>query len=127
VSDLVPRYMRRLQRLEKYQEALSPLLLACAFARGHRLAPFHLLASESAVHVDKTHRWHMETLHRLSPVDPAFVLATPFLEIEVANEAAVETASQWCETLTGKGGEGMVVKPLDFVVRGAKGMVQLAL
>ena len=27
-----------------------------------QLAPFHLLASEGAVHVDKDHVWHMETL-----------------------------------------------------------------
>ena len=35
----------------------------CA-ARRPSLAPFHLLASEGAVHTDKDHVWHMETLHR---------------------------------------------------------------
>ena len=36
-------------------------------------------------------------------------------------------ASQWWERLTGAGGEGMVVKPLDFIARGPKGLVQPAL
>jgi protein phosphatase len=33
----------------------------------------------------------------------------------------------WWEEMTGSGGEGMVVKPLDFVVRGTRGLVQPAL
>ena len=127
VSDLVPRYKQRLQRLQKFREAYRRYCWPVYSLADYRLAPFHLLASEGAIHVDNSHRWHMETLHRLAVVDPTFILATPFLEIEVANEAAVETALQWWEELTGKGGEGMVVKPLDFVVRGPKGMVQPAL
>ena len=31
-----------------------------------KLAPFHLLASEGTVHVDKDHLWHMQTLARLA-------------------------------------------------------------
>ena len=33
----------------------------------------------------------------------------------------------WWETLTGDGGEGMVVKPRTFICRGAKGLIQPAL
>jgi hypothetical protein len=69
----------------------------------------------------------METLHRLAAADPGFILATPFLEIGLANEAGFGQACEWWEALTGQGGEGMVVKPLDFVVRGPKGLVQPAL
>ncbi len=58
---------------------------------------------------------------------PRFIVATPFLEVDVTDDSAVEQASQWWESLTGKGGEGMVVKPLDFVTRGPKGLVQPAL
>jgi protein phosphatase len=32
----------------------------------------------------------------------------------------------WWESLTGAGGEGMVVKPLDYVTRGTRGLVQPA-
>ena len=69
----------------------------------------------------------METLHRLAASDPGFIIATPFLEIDVTDSAALEQASRWWEELTSKGGEGMVVKPLDFVARGPKGLVQLAI
>lgn len=69
----------------------------------------------------------METLHRLAACDPGFMIATPFLEIDVTDEAAVGHASRWWEELTSKGGEGMVVKPLDFIARGPKGLVQPAI
>ena len=49
------------------------------------------------------------------------------IEIDVTDNAALEQASRWWEELTSKGGEGMVVKPLDFVARGPKGLVQLAI
>jgi len=69
----------------------------------------------------------METLHRGAAIDPTFILATPFQEVTVMDESAVESASRWWEELTGKGGEGMVVKPLNFITRGPKGLVQPAL
>ena len=55
------------------------------------------------------------------------MVATPFVEVDLSDEAAVRAASQWWERLTGAGGEGMVVKPLDFIARGPKGLVQPAL
>jgi len=66
-------------------------------------------------------------LLRLAAADPNFILATPFVEVDVTDEAAVVQASRWWEQLTGAGGEGMVVKPLDFIARGPKGLVQPAL
>ena len=35
--------------------------------------------------------------------------------------------TRWWEELTGRGGEGMVVKPLEFVVRGRRGLTQPAI
>ncbi|MEO1173257.1 MAG: polynucleotide kinase-phosphatase, partial [Myxococcota bacterium] len=42
------------------------------------------------------------------------------------SESCAEAVAWW-ETLTRSGGEGMVVKPLDWLVRGKKGLVQPAL
>lgn len=126
-TGFAPSYRQRLRRVEKYREAYRRYCWPVNSLADYRLAPFHLLASEGAVHVDKTHRWHMDVLHRLAAADPGFILATPHLEVELADEAAVEKASLWWEELTGNGGEGMVVKPLDFVARGPKGLVQPAL
>jgi len=120
-------YEQRLERVQQYRDAYRRYCWPVNSLSDYRLAPFHLLASEGAVHVDKTNRWHMETLHRLAAADPAFVVATPFLEVDLADDSAVEPASRWWEELTAKGGEGMVVKPLDFIARGPKGLVQPAL
>jgi protein phosphatase len=86
-----------------------------------RLAPFHLLATEQGVHGDHDHLWHMGTLARLCEADPALLLATPHLVVDTTDAASQEAGVRWWEELTAAGGEGMVVKPLDFVVRGPKG------
>lgn len=92
----------------------------------YRLAPFHLLASEGAVHVDKDHVWHMSMLAKLSEHDPILV-ATPFRVVDLADLASREEAAKWWEELVGGGGEGMVIKPMSFISRDEKGVVQPAL
>lgn len=97
-----------------------------------KLAPFHLLASEGAVHSDKPHTWHMETLARLSAAEGSassprrLLVATPFRLVDLADPESEATAIRWWEELTGRGGEGMVVKPLDFIARGKRGLLQPA-
>ncbi|MEO8177861.1 MAG: polynucleotide kinase-phosphatase [Deltaproteobacteria bacterium] len=93
----------------------------------YRLAPFHLLASEGKVHSDRQHPWHMSTLARLTAADPELFVATPHRVVELGNATAEAAAIAWWEELTSAGGEGMVVKPLDWIVRGKKGLVQPAL
>ena len=90
----------------------------------YRLAPFHILASEGAVHTDKPHTWHMEMLARFC--GDGLLFATPYKVVRTNDEAEVAGAIAWWEELTGKGGEGMVVKPLDFVAHGPKGLLQPA-
>jgi len=91
-----------------------------------KLAPFHLLATEGKVHTDRDHVWHMETLARLCAADSSLLLATPSLPVDVTDAASVEAGCQWWTELTGRGGEGMVIKPLNFTVRGPRGLVQPA-
>jgi protein phosphatase len=88
-----------------------------------RFAPFHLLASEGKVHVDRDHVWHMQTLAGMCAHDPV-LLATPYRVVDPADAAE---AVAWWEALTAAGGEGMVVKPLSFVARGPRGLIQPAL
>ena len=45
----------------------------------------------------------------------------------VADRKPFEDAIEWWEALTGNGGEGMVVKPRQFIARGKKGLIQPAL
>jgi len=93
----------------------------------YRLAPFHLLASEGAVHVDKDHLWHMATLGRLCAAGEPFLFRTAHRVVDLDDPVQRAEGVAWWEAMTAAGGEGMVVKPLDFVTRGAKGVVQPAL
>jgi len=92
-----------------------------------RLAPFHLLATEGRVHVDQNHVWQMQTLAKICEADPTFLLATAFRVVDLLDPASELAAVRWWEELTSRGSEGMVVKPLDFVVRGKHGLVQPAM
>jgi protein phosphatase len=46
--------------------------------------------------------------------------------VDVTDPAQVADASTWWTDLTERGGEGMVVKPLDFIAKGKKGLIQPA-
>ncbi len=81
----------------------------------YRLAPFHLLATEGAVHTDKDHLWHMDALHEICAADPQFLLATQYKITDLNNRESVDETVNWWLQLTEKGGEGMVVKPLQFI------------
>ncbi|MBC6698677.1 polynucleotide kinase-phosphatase [Hymenobacter sp. BT190] len=92
-----------------------------------RLAPFHLLATEGRTYFDKDHAWHMETLRALCLQDEGLLQATPYRVVHLRDIADVEAATQWWLGLTAAGGEGMVVKPYDFIPAGQKQLVQPAL
>nr|MDQ3330717.1 polynucleotide kinase-phosphatase [Planctomycetota bacterium] len=91
-----------------------------------KLAPFHLLATEGSVHTDKPHLWHMQTLAAVCVADPQLLLATPHRTLDLSDPASERAATDWWTELTTQGGEGMVVKPADFIVRGKRGLVQPA-
>jgi protein phosphatase len=88
-----------------------------------KLAPFHLLATEGKVHIDKSNDWHIQTLARLAG---GILIATPFCAVEVTNPESEAAAIRWWEALTARSGEGMVVKPWDFIARGRRGLIQPA-
>jgi protein phosphatase len=92
-----------------------------------KLAPFHLLASENAVHFDKPHTWHLDWIGRLVAEDGELLRATANVVVDTTDPASEESATAWWTDMTNGGGEGMVVKPLDFVARGRRGLAQPAL
>ena len=47
--------------------------------------------------------------------------------VELEDAQAVAAAVRWWEDLTANGGEGIMVKPLEFIAKGKKGLVQPAL
>lgn len=118
-------FAARKELAEKYTAAYRRYCWPVASIDDLRLAPFHLLASEGAVHFDKDHNWHMQTLARLAQHDPILV-ATHTREVDLADASSEDAATQWWLDLTSRGGEGMVVKPLDFISRGPRGLLQPA-
>lgn len=68
----------------------------------------------------------MESLAKVCQADPHFLLATPFKVIDLLDPANESQGIKWWCELTERGGEGMVVKPFDFIVRGKRGIVQPA-
>jgi PNKP adenylyltransferase domain, ligase domain len=66
----------------------------------------------------------MEKLAEVCRASEGLSLATPYKQVDVTYTTNVEEATRWWEELTSRGGEGKVVKPLEFVVRGRRGLTQ---
>ncbi len=125
VRPLLERYQERAGMVHHYVDAYRRYCWPVQSLADFKLAPFHLLASEGAVHVNKDHLWHMKILARLCN-DPLLV-STPYKVIDVTEPASQAQGEEWWEQLTGRGGEGMVVKPLSFTASGRRGIVQPAI
>jgi protein phosphatase len=120
------RYRERAAMASRYVDAYRRYCWPVRSVTDLKLAPFHLLATEGAVHANRDHTWHMETLARLCAADKEVLLATEHRVVDVADPDATATGTRWWEELTERGGEGMVVKPLEFIARGRRGLVQPA-
>jgi len=125
-ASLLESYKQRGEAAERYVDAYRQYCWSVNSFADLKLAPFHLLASDSAVHTTKDHVWHMETLDAICKADPELLLATPFQVVDLTNADDQAKGIQWWEEVTGRGGEGMVVKPVEFVTKGRKGLAQPA-
>jgi len=126
-ANLKQRFERRLEAVNLYVESYRRYCWPVNSVRDLKLAPFHLLATEGQVHIHRDHAWHMETLGRMCNASDGLMLATAYKVVEMADGESVNQATAWWEELTGRGGEGMVVKPFDFVAHGRRGLVQPAI
>ena len=127
IGPLLERYQQRVQMTDLYVDAYRRYCWPVHSLGDLKLAPFHLLATQGTVHLDKDHVWHMSTLARLCQTDPGFLYPTPYrtLDLTLPDEQAGGTA--WWEEITAAGGEGMVVKPFQFMTHGKRGVIQPAL
>ncbi|MDR6529881.1 protein phosphatase [Caulobacter rhizosphaerae] len=127
VAELLAKVSDRAGRADLYAKAWAPYVWPVSGVDDLKVAPFHLLASEGRVWFDQDHAWHMGLAERLAATGDLVVAPTRWRVVPLADAAACAEAVAWWEALTGAGGEGMVVKPRDFVARGAKGLLQPAL
>ena len=126
VSDLLSRYQQREQLAEKYVTAYRQYCWSVTDINDLKLAPFHILATEGQVHTDKTHSWHMEQIANFCQGDDRLLLATNFKIINIDDKEQKDAATAWWLEMTNAGGEGIVVKPIEFISHQENRLVQPA-
>jgi polynucleotide kinase-phosphatase len=125
IEPLLDKISAKSRAVEKYRAAYRNYCWPVNSLDDLKLAPFHILATERKVHIDKDHSWHMESISEICKADEMF-MATPYKIVEFADKASYDDAVNWWIELTSGGGEGMVVKPFDFVAFDRKELLQPA-
>ena len=120
-------FLARLQCVERYRREYQRYCWPVQSLDDYQVAPFHVLATEGHVHMTKHHGWHLEIIQRLREGDPSLIKNTPHRLVEVDNPHSCQDAVDWWLDLTQKGGEGMVVKPFEFIAKGQRGLIQPAI
>jgi len=124
---LVARFEERAAMVSRYSDAWRRYCWPVTSVADLRLAPFHVLATEGALHTAKDHRWHLDQIGSLCAADESRVLfSTAHRVVDLSDEASEANGTAWWEEMTGEGGEGMVIKPMAFIARGARGLIQPA-
>ncbi len=127
VSPILDDYRQRAEAVTGYVKAYQQYCWHVQSIADLKLAPFHLLATEGAVYFDKDHLWHMETLSKLCENSEGnLMFTTSYGTVDVTDDTSQTEAIHRWEELTEQGGEGTVVKSLDFIVQGKRGLVQPA-
>ncbi len=108
----------------KYRQAYQQYCWPVDNIDDYALAPFHILAHEKSLNMNKDHTWHMGVISQLCAADPVLFRKTKHKIVRLDDDEAVAEASVWWEEMTANGGEGMVVKPLGFTAFGKKGLIQ---
>ncbi|MEU6534355.1 polynucleotide kinase-phosphatase [Streptomyces sp. NPDC047000] len=89
---------------------------------GVRLAPFQILAARGRSLAALPHDEQLVLVDRLVEHDGTGLLQTTRrLHVDTGDPESVRAGTDWWLEMTGRGGEGMVVKPLGALVRGASG------
>jgi protein phosphatase len=124
---LLEKYKLKKEQTSQFIDAYRRYCWPVNTLTDYKLAPFHILATEGKTWVDQSHEWHMENIQQLCEVDSSILLATPYRIVDLNDENSIQEATDWWLSLTAKGGEGMVVKPFDYIHTNKKGLVQPAI
>ncbi|MCL2554990.1 MAG: polynucleotide kinase-phosphatase [Actinomycetia bacterium] len=118
VSALLARQRERAADAAAFTDAYGRYCWTTDGLEGVRLAPFQLLAVQGRSLAALPHDRQLALLDRLVAADPSGLLRTTGrLVVDTEDEDSVAAGVAWWLELTGAGGEGMVVKPLDALVR----------
>lgn len=123
---MLQKFSYKKQAIAKYITAYQNYCWPVHTINDYKLAPFHVLATEGQVHVDKTHEWHMETIAEICRADERLFVATPYKIVNLNEADSFNEAVNWWMNMTEKGGEGMVIKPYDFIAYDKSDLLQPA-
>ena len=128
VDGILENYHQRTEAVTEYIKAYQQYCWSVESIADLKLAPFHLLATEGKVYFDKDHLWHTQMLTKLcQSAEDDLLFATRSGVVDLTDSTSQTEAIREWEKLTDQGGEGVVIKPLNFVVRGnQRGLVQPA-
>ncbi|MFD9544194.1 polynucleotide kinase-phosphatase [Streptomyces sp. NPDC060022] len=122
VGALAGRQQERAADAAAFTEAYRRYCWSTEGLDGVRLAPFQILAVQGRSLASVPHDEQLAWLDRLVEHDPTGLLqVTRRLVVDTGDEDSVRSGIDWWLEMTGRGGEGMVVKPLGALVRDAKG------
>jgi protein phosphatase len=115
VNTLLEKYSTKQQQVEQYIQSYQQYCWPVNSLDDYKLAPFHILATAGKTWTDQDHGWHMEQIKKICEADTSVLKATPYKVVNLQDTASVQEATDWWVSMTGKGGEGMVVKPYQFI------------
>jgi protein phosphatase len=122
VSALLERQRGRAADAGAFTEAYRRYCWSTEGLDGVRFAPFQILAGQGRNLAGVPHDEQLAWLDRLVEADGSGLLrGTGRLLVDTGDPASVAAGVDWWLELTGRGGEGMVVKPLGAMVRDAEG------
>ncbi|MGW7659589.1 polynucleotide kinase-phosphatase [Streptomyces sp. NPDC054756] len=122
VSALLARQRERASDAAAFTEAYRRYCWTTDGLDGVRLAPFQLLAVQGRSLAGLPHDEQLALLDRLVEHDGSGLLGTTRrLYVDTGDPESVRAGVDWWLEMTGRGGEGMVVKPLGAVVRDGRG------
>jgi len=126
IEALQNQFKKKGNSIEKFVQSYRNYCWVVKSIEDYKLAPFHILATEGHVHFDKNHKWHMENIKEFCKTDESFFKRTAYKIVDMQNPNEINDAVNWWLELTKNGGEGMVVKPFDFITKTKDGLLQPA-
>ena len=124
VEALASRTAGRARHVGAYVDAYRQYCWEIDGTDGIKIAPFQILAAEGEVLARRPHRWHLEQVDALVDREPETLRRTDRRFVDLGDDTSVQQATEWWQSLTGGGGEGVVIKPAEPVVTTERGFVQ---
>ncbi|MER5410949.1 polynucleotide kinase-phosphatase [Streptomyces sp. NPDC002769] len=122
VRELLGRQRERAADAAAFTDAYRRYCWTTDGLEGVRLAPFQILAVQGRSLAALPHDEQLALIDRLVEHDGSGLLQTTRrLFVDTGDAESVRAGVDWWLKMTGRGGEGMVVKPVEAVVRDARG------